>query len=294
MRILHVSDLHASLAREATSSASQGLAPGSSYADVLVRRPGRLAALERAVAWAIAEGPLDAIVFTGDIADGSDAPATYGVVARLLRHLLAGTDVPVVFTPGNHDDRAALRASWGEGVLLPDAARPSPVAGDGAILAVARAGGCSFVSFDTSDPDMSDGSDDPERLRWLVEILSDLTGKRAPIFVCTHHHLRPGESDMPCSPLAEGVLDAARAAGATVLCGHTHHAAQAVEHGVRCLTAPSLSFVADVGSSADGRRTLRFRAQEGWALYDFALDGSLSLSLRVSDAALPLAEIPLN
>lgn len=294
MRILHVSDLHASLAREDAPSPPPGIGPGSSYADVVARRPGRLEALERAVRSALAAGPLDTIAFTGDIADGPDAPATYDVVARLLRHLLAGTSVAVVFTPGNHDDRAALRAAWGEGVLRPAAAEPAPVAGDAPMLAVARAGGGALVSFDTSDPGMPDGSDDAARPRWLAEVLSDLAGTCAPILVCTHHHLRESESDMPCSPLAAGVLDAARAVGATVLCGHTHHAALAMERGVRCLTAPSLSFVADVGLSPGCGRVLRFRPQEGFALYDLAPDDALSLSLRVREADRPLAELPLR
>ena len=67
-----------------------------------------------------------------------------------------------------------------------------------------------------------------------------------------------------------------------------------MERGVRCLTAPSLSFVADVGLSPGCGRVLRFRPQEGFALYDLAPDDALSLSLRVREADRPLAELPLR
>ena len=61
--------------------------------------------LRRCIDAALAEGPYDGILVSGDIVH--DEPEGY----RHLRDLLAGTDIPVMCLPGNHDDPAALQAA---------------------------------------------------------------------------------------------------------------------------------------------------------------------------------------
>ena len=49
----------------------------------------------------------DAVAFTGDLVDFG-RPDEYAV----LRELLSELDMPVYLVPGNHDDRAAMRAAF--------------------------------------------------------------------------------------------------------------------------------------------------------------------------------------
>src|SRR4051794_15496781 len=56
----------------------------------------------------------DAVVFTGDLVDFG-RPDEYAVLRELLRPL---GEMPVYLNPGNHDDRAALRAAFPDHAYL--------------------------------------------------------------------------------------------------------------------------------------------------------------------------------
>src|SRR4051812_44220172 len=93
----------------------------------------------------------DAVLLSGDVAaDGR--PEQYARVRELLTPL-AG---PVHALPGNHDDRAELRAAFG-------------LAGAGGepIRYAVEFGGLRLVLCDTTQPGRDDGRLDADALEWL-------------------------------------------------------------------------------------------------------------------------------
>src|SRR5271156_2559324 len=91
--------------------------------DLHIKPPGRLAyglvdtaaMLRAAVASLLAQRPRpDLVLLTGDLTDAG-RPEEYA----LLRELLAPIECPIYVVPGNHDDRAALRAGFADHAYLP-------------------------------------------------------------------------------------------------------------------------------------------------------------------------------
>ena len=127
-----------------------------------------LAAAVRAVL-ALPQAP-DAVVVTGDLTDHGDA-AEYAEV----RDVLAALPMPVHVLPGNHDDRAGLRAAFG---LDGGAADP--------IACAAVCGDLRLVVCDTTRPGHADGRLD---LPWLAgELAAD---RETPTIVAMHHPPAP-------------------------------------------------------------------------------------------------------
>jgi len=112
----------------------------------------------------------DAVLVSGDITDDGE-PRAY----ERAHELLAPLPVPVHVLPGNHDDRAALRArfSAGEGG-----------AGDPVRYSVA-CGALRLVVCDTTQPGRDDGRLDASALEWLAaELAAD---PDTPTIVAMHH-----------------------------------------------------------------------------------------------------------
>jgi 3',5'-cyclic-AMP phosphodiesterase len=122
-----------------------------------------VAALAAAVESVRAIGqPPDAVLVTGDLADG----ATDAEYAR-VRELLAPLRAPTYVLPGNHDDRAALRRHFG----LPGAgAEPIHYAVD---LGPAR-----LVMLDSTIPGEDPGALDGEQFAWLERRWPDRPSNR--------------------------------------------------------------------------------------------------------------------
>jgi 3',5'-cyclic AMP phosphodiesterase CpdA len=148
--------------------------------DLHIKRPGQLAygrvdtaaALVRCIDTLNRLSPRpDLVVISGDLAD-TPAPEEYDH----LKTLLAPLEIPFAVIPGNHDDRAPMRAA------LPD--QPYALANGALNLAVA-AGELDIVLLDSSVPGASHGTLDADTLRWLDVTLGASATRPALLFL--HH-----------------------------------------------------------------------------------------------------------
>jgi Icc protein len=128
-------------------------------------------ALADAVRAVVALDPApDAVLLSGDLVD-DPTPETYARV----RDLLAPLTMPVHVLPGNHDDRAALRACFDGG----------SGAGAEPYQYVARVGPWRLIACDSTVPGQIPGSLDGGRLDWLEAQLDD--DRETPAIVALHH-----------------------------------------------------------------------------------------------------------
>ena len=221
-----------------------------------------------------AQAPLDAVLVTGDIADHG-RPSEYEEARTIL-----SAPCPVMFLPGNHDERGAFRrgllsdgvaaapgdaagqeAPLDTGAPLNTGAPPGPKAPpgpDAPLNQVHRVAGLVLALCDSVVPGQDGGYLDDETISWLDAVLSDDPG--APALVCLHHY--------PV-PLHTGLADTIRLAGedrlaavisrhpqvVAVLCGHAHTAAATTFAGRPLLVAPGVLSTGvtpwDVSDTAD-------------------------------------------
>ena len=185
----------------------------------------------------------DAAVFTGDLTDFG-RPEEYGV----LRELLAPLDMPVYLIPGNHDERAALRAAFPEHGYLRQSAN--------FVQYVIEAHPLRLVALDTLVPGEGRGELCGERLAWLEARLAEQP--RKPTVVVMHHPPFPtyiGHMDR------QGLTGAAELAAVIrkhpqverLLCGHLHRPIQARFAGTIASTAPSPAHQVALDLAADAR-----------------------------------------
>lgn len=287
MRVLHLSDIHYSLGAKDARREADGCGdnvhgavaevgdrplslPAAEFYPAMVDRLGDVlpafeACLREGLAADDAGERVGAIVLTGDFVERG-GEAAYRVVGeavyRACREVL-GAVVPCIVTPGNHDDRAALRAGW-----------PGALSGLGGepLLYAQEVADVRLISFDTSEPGHADGYVDAERLAWLRGELEVAESRGQTALVCTHHHVDPSQTDMPALPGAVELLELLRRPGVAVLNGHTHHQAHRVYEGVEYHTADATSFQADPCDvhPAGGApvRAVRFRRLSGYNVYD--------------------------
>jgi 3',5'-cyclic AMP phosphodiesterase CpdA len=112
---------------------------------------------------------LDAVLVTGDLADHA-ADAEY----MRVKELVSALGAPVLVLPGNHDDRAALRAAF-----------DLPGAGAEPVQHCADAGALRLVMLDTTRPGEDPGALDEQRLAWLEAELAAAPDR--PTLVAMHH-----------------------------------------------------------------------------------------------------------
>jgi Icc protein len=147
----------------------------------------------------------DVVIVTGDLTDHG-RPEQYG----LLRELLAALRAPVHLIRGNHDERDAFAAAFGD--------RPAQYAVD-------DAGPVRLVAFDSVRDGHHDGVVDPERLSWLDRTLAAQPDR--PTLVFLHHvPFRTGIWWMDCIGLT-GAADLEAVVRRhpqvrLVACGHLH------------------------------------------------------------------------
>ena len=171
----------------------------------------------------------DVVVLTGDLTE-SGRPAEY---ARLVE-LLAPLDMPIYVIPGNHDERAALRAAFPAHAYL----RQSP----GFIQYAVDEYPLRLLALDTLVPGEGRGEVCAERLAWLDARLGE--GRGRPTLVLMHHPpFRTYMSYMDGMGLA-GADALAAVIGRhpqveRILCGHLHRPITARFAGTVALTAPS-------------------------------------------------------
>ncbi len=225
-----------------------------------------------------ARAPLDAILVTGDIADHG-RPSEYAEARAIL-----SAPCPVLFLPGNHDERDAFRRGLLSG---PGAGTPGGAGGPEAPLnQMHRVAGAVLAMCDSVIPGQDGGYLADETLAWLDAVLSDDPG--APAFVCLHHYPVPLHSE---------AADTIRLAGedrlaavlsrhpqvVAVLCGHAHTAAATTFAGRPLLVAPGVLSTGvtpwDVSATAD------YEAPPAVAYHIIGDDGRLTTHFRPVDLA---------
>ena len=174
-------------------------------------------------------GPIDAIVVTGDVADDGSVEE-YEQARSVFR-----SEIPIVFCPGNHDERQAFRS-----VLLDED-------GTGPVNQVHTFGDTVIALCDSSIPGGSDGELSDETLDWLRQAFADAPAE-ANIIVAFHHPpvilhspiidpIRLRDAD------ALAAIIAAEPRVIAILCGHAHTAAVTTFAGVPVIVAPSVASV---------------------------------------------------
>jgi 3',5'-cyclic AMP phosphodiesterase CpdA len=194
--------------------------------------------------------PLDAILVTGDIADHGRR-SEYEEARTIL-----SAPYPVLFLPGNHDQRDAFRRGLLSG--RDSGARAGAGGTEAPINQMHPVAGAVVALCDSVVPGQDGGYLADETLDWLDAVLSDDPG--APALVCLHHY--------PV-PLYTEAADTIRLAGedrlAAVitrhpqvvadLCGHAHTAAATTFAGRPLLVAPGVLSTGvtpwDVSATAD-------------------------------------------
>ncbi|MFE8643946.1 phosphodiesterase [Sphingomonas sp. NCPPB 2930] len=206
--------------------------------DLHIREPGRLAyrridtaAYLRATLAAVGRlvQPPDAVVVTGDLTDFG-RPAEYAY----LRELLAPLPMPVYLMPGNHDDRANLRAGFPDHAYL----------GTGRFIQyTADIGDLRLVALDSVTPGHGHGTLCEARLDWLEATLEASRGR--PVVVALHH---PPFATLIGHMDRQGLLEGAARFEAIVarhpnveriIAGHVHRAVDARFGGTIACTSPA-------------------------------------------------------
>lgn len=170
----------------------------------------------------------DLVVISGDLAD---APSQEEY--EHLKALLAPLQIPFMAIPGNHDDRALLRAAF------PDQAYAS----SGAALNLARAmGDLDILLIDSSVPGASHGALDADTLSWLDNTLAASATRPALLFL-HHPPFMTGIGHMDVQNLRNADTLAAvlgRHRRARLLAaGHVHRATLAQFAGVMATICPA-------------------------------------------------------
>ena len=210
-----------------------------------------LAAVCRLVA---AEGPVDALLLTGDLA-GDEAEEAYG----RLDEALAPMGVPSFWLPGNHDavwsDDHPLRSHFKRTVQLPH---------------------WDILMLNTQHPGVVAGHlADPE-IEVLEQAVDHAQATGRPLLVATHHPLMPVGSawlDEIGAENAQAALErlAPLSEKAVVISGHVHQDSAQTYQGVQCLTVPStcIQFAPNsadfqVDAQAPGCRMLTLHESGAW------------------------------
>jgi Icc protein len=177
----------------------------------------------------------DVFLLTGDLTDAGDG-ASYDNLAGIIADAAGRCDASVVYLPGNHDDRQALRRH-----LL--AAQD----GDGPINQTHWRDGLRIIALDSTVPGCGHGNLDEQTLAYLRDELTTRTPDgtivamhhppiASPIGILTEISLRePGR-------LREVI---AGSDVRVVLCGHYHHAAFGTLGTVPVWVTPATAYLAD-------------------------------------------------
>lgn len=110
---------------------------------------------------------VDALLFTGDIADRGE-PDAYARVRALVEPAAARMGAEIVWVMGNHDDRGAFHTGLLDGVD----GTPGTVERTAPIDRVIELGGLRVIALDTSVPGYHHGELAAEQLDWLRDQLS--------------------------------------------------------------------------------------------------------------------------
>lgn len=213
----------------------------------------------------------DALVITGDLVDFG-TPEEYDS----LREVLAGLTMPFHVIPGNHDDRAALRAAFADHLYLP---------AQGTLDWQQDCGPLRLIGLDTHIPGAHGGRLDATQLAWLDDQLGQ--APQQPTLVLLHHPpFDVGIGHMDRIGLEGGAeLEAVIHRHPQVerlLCGHLHRLIQRRFGGTLACVCPGVSHQVDLDLRADAPS--RFRLEPpGLLLHRWAADALTTHYLPLGD-----------
>jgi 3',5'-cyclic-AMP phosphodiesterase len=175
--------------------------------------------------------PIDAVIITGDLVDRGTVTEY-----RLLQELLAPLTMPVRLLLGNHDDRSAFGAVFGNQAYL---------VSSGAFVQYSfDLAGFRIITLDTNDPGKPGGRLCGERRAWLVSELEKAKNQR--VVIALHHPpFATGIPPMDIYGLAHddaaalAIIVARYSNIERVICGHLHRSITTRFAGTVAMTAPS-------------------------------------------------------
>lgn len=185
---------------------------------------------------------LDAIVFTGDIADVAE-PDAYRRIRSLVEPVAKELGATLVWVMGNHDEREPFRSE-----LLGEGATPASRA---PVDRVDEFRGLRVITLDSTVPGYHHGAIAPEQLEWLSEVLR--VPAAAGSVLALHHPPIP----TPIGAMSILELDDERALAnvvrgsdiRTVLGGHLHYASMSTFAGVPVSVAAATCYTMDLSAA---------------------------------------------
>ncbi|WP_134766972.1 metallophosphoesterase [Nocardioides sp. 1609] len=176
------------------------------------------------------------LLFTGDLADKAQ-PAAYARLRALVEPVAAELGAQVVWTMGNHDERATYAASLYD--------EPGH---DGPQDRVLEVDGLRVVALDTSVPGYHHGELEPAQLAWLADVLA--TPARHGTVLAMHHPpipvpmLRAAEViELEDQPALAAVL--AGTDVRVILAGHLHISTYSTFAGIPVSVASASCYTSD-------------------------------------------------
>lgn len=249
--------------------------------------PGQLAYGEvdtaialRAAVKALNASKPDLVLHTGDFAHHG-APEAYA----LALDILADLDAPFYAIPGNHDDRANMRAAFADTAWMPEKSTP-----DAFIHYEIDAGPVRILALDSMIPGQGGGELCAARLDWLKARLDEDSAR--PTIVALHHPPFPsgldgfskiglGNSDLLATLLAD-YPNVQR-----VIAGHNHRSITGMCGPVPAVVAPSASYPFAFDTRVGAPLAISFEAP-GLAFHLWREDlGMLSHSMAIADIPAP-------
>ena len=183
----------------------------------------------RAVLDRLRDGPNrpDLLLLSGDLTEFGDA-ASYARLAEMLADL----PFPVQLMVGNHDDRAALRATF-----------PGTPVDRGFVQYVLPLPGLRLIALDTLEPGRHGGAFCAERAGWLSDQLD--ADPATPVVIAMHHppfvsglDWLDGAEDAPWIARFTAAITG-RAQVRAIIAGHLHRTIHASVAGVPLTVCPS-------------------------------------------------------
>jgi Icc protein len=189
---------------------------------------------------------LDALVFTGDIADLGE-PDAYARVRAIVEPAASRMGAEILWVMGNHDDRSAFRA----GLLdSPDSQDDGPTGAPAPIDRVVDLGGLRMITLDTSVPGYHHGELAAEQLDWLRDQLA-VTAPRGTILALHHPPVPSPVAYMQVLELQRQheLADVLRGSDVrAILGGHLHYSTHSLFAGIPVAVAAATCYTMDAAA----------------------------------------------
>ena len=265
VKLLHISDLHYRMQYKSSNKAFAydsifpNMVPPMQQLDICLQKMGEK---ERE--------QLSAVLISGDMTEYGTQEDYKQLHTEIEKRF---PDIPIIVTPGNHDERQTFQKGW----LGWETVKDEPY------CYIRRLGSVSILSMDHSYPGSADGKIGWYQCDWLKKALESEKGQA--ILLMTHHHLLPRQAEFPACEVTEGFNEILRRSSISmILCGHTHQLYRGFYENIPYRTAMSLSFVGE-----DQEQRVCMRGSCGYSLYEF--DNNNGILIRERHEALGTQEI---